>query len=308
MNGKCEMSDATTSRPSLHEADRPSASEDAHTIMINRVSWGAIFAGVVLALVVQVMLTMLGVGIGAATLDPGTGDNPQASTFSIVSAIWYALSGIIAAFVGGYIAARMSGKTVATTGALHGLTTWALTTLLVLYLVSTSIGSVVGGTFRGISSAVGGIGQAASEMAGPMLQDANPLEELERGVRASGTDPEALDARAVNAMRRVVTSDGSGAAEARQQAAQALSEARGIPLPEAEQQVAQLEQQYQQTVDQAQQRLTEAADTASSAVATGALSGFLALLLGAAAGWLGGRSGVVHPVYADRLMPSRRRV
>ncbi|MGP3697940.1 hypothetical protein [Rhodobacter sp. NSM] len=106
----------------------------------------------------------------------------------------------------------MSGKTVATTGALHGVTTWALTTLLVLYLVSTSIGSVVGGTFRGISTAVGGIGQAASEMAGPMLQDANLLEALERGVRATDTDPEALDARAVNAMRCVVASDESGAA------------------------------------------------------------------------------------------------
>ena len=98
----------------------PSASEDAHTIMINKVSWGAIFAGVVVALVVQVLLTMLGVGIGLATLDPGTGDNPAASTFSIAAGIWYVLSGIIASFAGGYIAARMSGKTMPTTGALHG--------------------------------------------------------------------------------------------------------------------------------------------------------------------------------------------
>ena len=73
---------------------------------------------------------MLGAGIGIATLDPGTNDNPAASTFSIAAGIWYMLSGVIAAFVGGYIAARLSGKTVATTGALHGLTTWALTTLL----------------------------------------------------------------------------------------------------------------------------------------------------------------------------------
>jgi hypothetical protein len=34
-------------------------------------------------------------------LDPGTGDSPQASTFSIVSLIWYAISGIVAAFGGG---------------------------------------------------------------------------------------------------------------------------------------------------------------------------------------------------------------
>lgn len=287
---------------------QPSASEDAHTIMINRVSWGAIFAGVVVALVVQVLLTMLGVGIGAATLDPGTGDSPQVSTFSIVSLIWYAISGIVAAFAGGYIAARMSGKSVATTGALHGLTTWAVTTLLVLYLVSTSVGSIIGGTFRGISGAVGGIGQAATDVAAPMLEDVNPLEALERGVQATGTDPEAMNAAAVNAMRRVVTSDEADATEARRQAAQALSEARGIPLQEAEQQVAQLEQQYRQAVEQVQQTATEAMDTAASAVSTGALAGFVVLLLGAVAGWLGGRSGVVHPVYADRIIPRRSRV
>jgi hypothetical protein len=75
------------------------------------------------------------------------GDNPAASTFSVASGIWYVVSGLIAAFAGGYIAARMSGKTEATTGALHGLTTWASTTLLVLYLLSTAVGSIVGGTF-----------------------------------------------------------------------------------------------------------------------------------------------------------------
>jgi hypothetical protein len=302
------MTDTTMTQNSFSDGPQPTATEDAHTIMINRVSWGAILAGVVVALVVQVLLTMLGVGIGAATLDPGGGDSPQASTFSIVSLIWYAVSGIVAAFAGGYMAARMSGKTVATTGALHGLTTWAVTTLLVLYLVTTSLGSIIGGTFRGISGAVGGIGEAATNVAAPMLEDANPVEALERGVQATGTDPEALNAAAVNAMRRVVTSDEAGAAEAREQAAQALSEARGIPLPEAQQQVAQLEQQFRQTVEQVQQTATEAADTAASAVSTGALAGFVVLLLGAVAGWLGGRSGVVHPVYADRLLPHRSRV
>ena len=300
------MTDTTMTQNSFADGPPPTSTEDAHTIMINRVSWGAILAGMVVALVVQVLLTMLGVGVGAAALDPGGGDSPQASTFSIVSLIWYAVSGIVAAFAGGYMAARMSGKTAATTGALHGLTTWAVTTLLVPYLVTTSLGSIIGGTFRGISGAVGGIGEAATNVAAPMLEDANPLEALERGVQATGTDPEALNAAAVNAMRRVVTSDEAGAAEAREQAALALSEARGIPLPEAQQQVAQLEQQYRQTVDQMQQTAREAADTAASAVSTGALAGFVVLLLGAVAGWLGGRSGVVHPVYADRLLPPHR--
>ena len=32
------------------------------------------------------------------------------------------------------------------------------------------------------------------------------------------------------------------------------------------------------------------------------------LVLGAIASWFGGRSGVVHPIYADGVVPSRRRL
>jgi len=49
------------------------------TAAYNKVSWGAIFAGVAIALAVQFLLNLLGVGIGAAVLDPATSDNqPQA--------------------------------------------------------------------------------------------------------------------------------------------------------------------------------------------------------------------------------------
>lgn len=280
--------------------------EDAHTILLNQVSWGAIFAGAVVALVVTVLLTMLGVGVGVATLDPGTGDNPDASSFSIVAGIWYLLSGIAASFIGGYISSRMSGKTAATTGALHGLTTWAFTTLLVLYLMTSTVGSLVGGVFSGITSALGGIGQTVAVTAAPALANSDPLDAIESQVRATGTDPEALTTAAVNSVRSLLTSDEANANTARQEAAQALSTARGIPLDQATQQVTQIEQQYRQTVETVKAEATEAADTAASVVSTGALLGFVALVLGAIAGWLGGRSGVVHPVYADRLIPTRR--
>ena len=147
----------------------------------------------------------------------------------MASGIWYVVSGLIAAFAGGYVAARMSGKTVATTGALHGLTTWAFTTLLVLYLLSTAVGSIVGGTFSGVAGAVSGLGQTVAQAAGPMLQDANPIDAIQNQIRATGNDPEALNTAAMNAMRALVTGDEAGAGQARQQAAQALANARGIP-------------------------------------------------------------------------------
>ena len=287
---------------------RANLEDDAHTIRMTKASWGAIFAGVVVALVIQVLLTMLGVGIGVATLDPGASDNPGASTFSFVAGIWYVLSGLAAAFAGGYIAARMSGRTEPTTGALHGLTTWAFTTLLVLYLLTSTVGSIVGGVFSGVAGALGSVGTTVAETAAPILADANPLQAIERHVAATGTDPEALNRAAVSAIQALVTGDDAEAEAARQQAAQALAAARNIPVEEATAQVNQIEQQYRQTIERTKQQAVEAADAAASVVSTGALLAFVALVLGAVAGWLGGRSGVVHPVFADRIIPAARRV
>lgn len=275
-------------------------------LRMTRVSWGAIFAGVVVALIVQVLLAMLGVGIGVATLDPGTGDNPAASSFSIVAGIWYVVTGLIAAFAGGYISSRMSGRSEATTGALHGLTTWAFTTLLVVYFLTSTIGSLVGGAFSGVASAIGGAGQTIAQTAAPLLASSNPLDAISSQIQATGTSPEALDAAAVNAMRALVMGDEKSADAARAQAAQALSKARGIPMDQATQQVADMEKQYHATIDSAKQQATAAAAATASVVSTSAILAFIALVLGAIAGWLGGRSGVIHPVYAERIVPSRR--
>ena len=140
------------------------------------------------------------------------------------------------------------------------------------------------------------------------------LQEIKRGLlgpvlRARNTRGRSLSAESIemNAARALVTGDEEGRDEARQQAAQALANARGIPVEEANEQIAQIERRYQQAVDRVQQRATEAADAAASGVSTGAILAFVALVLGAIAGWLGGRSGVVHPVYADRVIPTRRR-
>jgi hypothetical protein len=92
--------------------------EDARTIMINRISWGAVLAGVVVALVAQLILNMIGIGMGASTLDPGAGaaDNPSARCFSIGASIRLLVSGIVAALAGGFGAGRLSGKPKESTG------------------------------------------------------------------------------------------------------------------------------------------------------------------------------------------------
>ncbi|WAJ29623.1 PhnA-like protein [Antarcticirhabdus aurantiaca] len=268
----------------------------AQAALANKVSWGAIFAGVTIALVVQVILTLVGTGIGIATLDPAAGaaDNPSASSFSIAAAVWALASALVAAFVGGYIAARLSGRIDRTASALHGLTTWAFTTLLVLYLLTTTIGSLVGGAVGGVTSALGSVGQSAVQAAAPAVANSNvnPLDAIENEVQATGTDPEALQANAVNAIRALVTGSPDGADQARNEAAEALAQARGIPVEQARQDVTRIETETLAAIQSAQETATQAAETTASVVSKGSLLAALALVLGALAGWLGGRAGV----------------
>jgi hypothetical protein len=276
--------------------------EDARTIMINRAAWGAVLAGVVLSLVAQLILNMFGVGIGAATLDPGTGDNPSASSFSIGAGLWFAASGVFAAFVGGYVAGRLSGAPKESTAGWHGLTTWAVTTLVIFYLLTTAVGGLLGGAYRtvastlgGVASSAGSVAQTAAQVAAPNLPR-DPFSSIEQSLRgASGSDPAQLRDAAIAAVRGLVTGDPQRAQDGRERAAQAIAKAQNIPEDQARAEVQKYEQQYRQAVNEAKQRATRAADAAARTLSLAALFSVISLLLGAIAAWFGGRMGAVEP-------------
>jgi hypothetical protein len=291
--------------------------EDARTIMLNKVTWGAVFAGVVVMLVTQLILNLLGIGIGAATLDPAAGadGNPSASSFSIGAGIWFVLAGILASLAGGYAAGRLAGKPKESTASWHGLTAWALATLVIFYLLTTTVGGLVGGAYRTVTSALGNVTQAvgstaqtAAQAAAPSLAGAaDPFSSIEQQIRGAtgGNDPAALRDAAIASVRAALTGNEQQAAEARNRAAEAIARAQNIPIDQARTQVQQYEQQYRQSLDQARQQATEAADAASSAVSTGALLAALGLIFGAVAAWFGGRMGTVEPTITVRLGLSR---
>jgi hypothetical protein len=291
--------------------------EDVRTILLNKVSWGAVFVGVVVALVVQLILNLLGVGIGAATLDPGTGDNPSATSFSIGAGLWWTLSGIIAAFAGGYAAGRLSGQPKESTAAWHGLTAWALTTLVVFYLLTSAIGSIIGGAYSTLTSAAGTIGttaggavRTAAQTAAPGLaQTSDPFSSIEQSLRSAtdGNDPAALRDAATTAVRAAVTGDEAQKQDARERAAQAIAKAQNISIDQARDQMQQYADRYRQAVDQAKQKATEAADMSAKAVSRGALLGSIALLLGALAAWFGGRMGAVEPTVTSEFLRATMR-
>src|SRR4051812_31079644 len=73
-----------------------------------RVSWGAVFAGLAIGLAVQILLSLLGVAIGASTIDPLRGDTPGKG-IAAGAGIWLLISGLISTYTGACIAAHLSG-------------------------------------------------------------------------------------------------------------------------------------------------------------------------------------------------------
>lgn len=137
-----------------------------------RVTWGAVFAGALIAISIQVLLSMLGTGIGASTVDTqANGGTPSASAFGIGAGLWWVISSLLALFIGGWVAGRLSGSSLSADAALHGLLTWALAMMATLYLIGTAAGSLVSGAaglVSGAASATATIGAAAA----PKIADA----------------------------------------------------------------------------------------------------------------------------------------
>ncbi|WP_144051645.1 hypothetical protein [Fibrisoma limi] len=138
-----------------------------------RISWSAIFAGVLVAVVVQMLLTLLGLGIGLSTIDVAEERNPTAG-LATGSAIWYILSNLIALLVGGWVAGRLASAPRLFDGIIHGVLTWCLVTLVTIYFLTTTLGSLIGGASRlvgGIVRTAGSGLAAAAPAIGNVVED-----------------------------------------------------------------------------------------------------------------------------------------
>jgi hypothetical protein len=272
------------------ESTAQTIAETHTTALLNRVSWSGVLAGAAIALASQLILNMLGLSVGAGSIDPAAGDSPAASTFSIAAGLWWTLSGILAAFCGGYTAGRLSGQPHSITCGWNGLISWAVSTFVVLYLLTSAIGGLLGGTL----SALGSAGKSAIEAAGPIV-GADPFGAIEQEVRQrmGNQGAEAAREAAVAAVRAALTGDQAQSQQARDRAAQALATGENISVDDARRQISGYESRYREAAERAKQRATEVADKASRAASLGGLFGAIALLLGAIAAWFGGRAGAV---------------
>jgi hypothetical protein len=136
---------ATTTYTDPSPAGVTTAALDSSAHIHRRISWAAVFGGVILVVVLQILFSLLGAGVGLGTVNTNAGSTPTAGTLGITAGLWWVLSSCIAIGVGGFVAAWFAGVEIRFDGVLHGLVTWGIATLLTFWLLTSAIGSVVGG-------------------------------------------------------------------------------------------------------------------------------------------------------------------
>jgi hypothetical protein len=201
-----------TGRPANDEVDVIVAAP------LRRISWGAIAAGTVTALAIQVLMAMLGTGIGASTVDTlSAGETPSAAVLGGGAAIWWVISSLVSLAAGGWVAGRLSGVARSAEGGMHGMLTWAVAVLATVYLVTSAAGSLMRGAagVLGTAATVTATGAAAAapkvaDMAGEQLSKSGiSFEDIKREALAvlSQTGKPALQPGTVEQQAKAAAGD-----------------------------------------------------------------------------------------------------
>ncbi len=126
-------------RPVVADGGRIGTGENVMTVR-DRVQWDPIVAGLMSAIATFLLMTVLGIAVGASVLDPA--DSGQ--EIGTWAAAWGAISAIVAFFVGGWLAAKTAAVGGSFAGLVNGFLVGASGLVLILWLTGIGLGNVFG--------------------------------------------------------------------------------------------------------------------------------------------------------------------
>jgi hypothetical protein len=272
-------------------------------------AWGAIIGGAMAATAVTVILMLLGSGLGLTIVSPWDYAGVTATTFAVSTVIWLIVTQWFSAAIGGYIAGRLRTRwdipadEVFFRDTAHGFITWALSTLIVAGLLTSSMAAITGAATQAAATVAAGGAVAAAPNA---EETGMPMASAERGATdmtgylvdrlfrvpsppGVGAPMTAAESRAETQRILATGATGEIAAEDRAYLAQLVASRAGVSPAEAESRV----DAALQRIEAAKAEAQAAADEARKVAASMAILGALALVIGAfiasAAAALGGR-------------------
>lgn len=281
-----------------------------------KISWPAVLGGMVMALTMQILLGILGVGIGASTIDSLRQSDPL-TPVGISAVAWSLVTTTVAFFIGGWVAGQLAGIPRHADSTMHGLLTWGSATLLSFYLLSSTAGDLVGGAASLARQGMLATGESAAVVADTAEETAaadetetdwadirSEAEHLlaQASEEAAGDNPAAGAARTTNAsnaqktdldliaaLDRLFTNLNSKPnAGDRQAVVNALVKQAGMPRPDAQVTVDRWIQSYQEMKVRSAQTARQPAGAPARGIFQGTMLVFFLLLAGGLAAAAGG--------------------
>lgn len=115
---------------------------------VSAVSWGAVFAGAVVALAVSLICAALGAGFSAGSLSPWPNTGLGLKSFTALTGVWIIVTQWLSSGVGGYVTGRLRTRwhgyhthEVFFRDTANGLVMWSVATVAVA-----GVSALVGGT------------------------------------------------------------------------------------------------------------------------------------------------------------------
>ncbi len=118
------------------------------------VRWGPIFAGLVVAIATQLVLTALGAAVGLTNIAGSDAAQSNAGDVGTAVGIWSIISLLIALFLGGYVTSRACGPMNRKTALLNGAILWATTLAVSAWLLSSGVAGAFGLVAQGADAVV----------------------------------------------------------------------------------------------------------------------------------------------------------
>ena len=284
----------------------------------SRISWGAVFAGAVVAVATTILLSLLGAAMGAGSIHALDATTTDLSNYGTGAALWEIINLALSMAFGGYVTSRLSGTHSHLDGELHGVTMWGIAvllgSLLLAHALSGLLGFIAPGVGSVVSRAIGSPGAVSSVVSAVVPPEVNPQAEIDR-LRQSLTnsgDPttmtrEQIGAEIASLVHNSLPS-GSLSEPDRSRLVNLVAAQSGVTREEATRRVTRMEDDAQASLAQVTQKARVAADEVARSTATAARALFTALVVGLLAAlvgaWLGTRhKRVLHPVVEHAYHP-----
>jgi hypothetical protein len=271
----------------------------------SRISWGAVLAGAITAVASSLLLSLLGAALGAGWIQPFNiwSDLARLGTGAV---IWGIINLALSMLLGGYVAARLSGTHSHQDAELHGLTTWAVATVLGAVLAAWLLGGLAGLVGQGIGSFLGRPGGGVADTAARLVAPEVAFKAVTDRLRQSLGSSDDLTTMNRDQIRAEINSlvENSIAKDLADQDYERLvalvAADAGVTREEAARRVTRMENEARSNRDQIAQKarlaaetVTQGASTAARALFTALTTGLLASLIGA---WFGTRhKRALHP-------------